>query len=63
MNIGKVSMTMSQIDTTSRVGVEMLSKNIDTMEQAGEGIVKMIDAAAMERSINPELGGNIDLRI
>lgn len=63
MNIGKVSMTMSQIDTTSRVGVAMLSKNIDTMEQAGEGIVKMIDAAAMERSINPELGGNIDLRI
>lgn len=63
MNIGKVSMTMSQIDTTSRVGVEMLSKNIDTMKQAGEGIVKMIDAAAMERSINPELGGNIDLRI
>lgn len=63
MNIGKVSMTMSQIDTTSRVGVVMLSKNIDTMEQAGEGIVKMIDAAAMERSINPELGGNIDLRI
>lgn len=63
MNIGKVSMTMSQIDTTSRVGVAMLSKNIDTMEQAGEGIVKMIDVAAMERSINPELGGNIDLRI
>ena len=63
MNIGKVSMTMSQIDTTSRVGVEMLSKNIDTMEQAGEGIVKMIDAAAMKRSINQELGGNIDLRI
>lgn len=63
MSIGKVSMTMSNIDTTSRVGVEMLSKNIDTMEQVGEGIVKMIDAADMERSINPELGGNIDLRI
>lgn len=63
MNIGKVSMTMSQIDTASKIGVVMLSKNIDTMEQAGEGIVKMIDAAAMERSINPELGGNIDLRI
>lgn len=63
MNIGKVSMTMSQIDTTSKIGVVMLSKNIDTMEQAGDGLVKMIDAAAMERSINPELGGNIDLRI
>ena len=63
MNIGKVSMTMSNIDTTSRVGVAMLSKNIDTMEQAGDDLVKMIDAAAMERSISPELGGNIDLRI
>lgn len=56
-------MTMSQIDTASKIGVVMLSKNIDTMEQAGDGLVKMIDAAAMERSINPELGGNIDLRI
>ena len=63
MNIGKVSMTMNQIDTASKIGVVMLSKNIDTMEQAGDGLVKMIDAAAMERSINPELGGNIDLRI
>lgn len=63
MNIGKVSMTMSQIDTASKIGVVMLSKNIDTMEQAGDGLVKMIDAAAMERSINPELGVNIDLRI
>ena len=63
MNIGKVSMTMSQIDTASKIGVVMLSKNIDTMEQAGDDLVKMIDAAAMERSINPELGGNIDLRI
>ena len=60
MNIGKVSMTMSKIDTTSRVGVAMLSKNIDTMEQAGEGIVKMIDAADMERSLNPNIGNNID---
>lgn len=63
MNIGKVSMTMSQIDTTSRVGVAMLDKNIDAMEQSGNNLVKMIDAADMERSINPELGGNIDLRI
>ena len=36
---------------------------MDTNEALGQGIVQMMDSAAMERSVTPELGTNIDLRI
>ena len=37
----------------------MLGKAMDT----NEALVQMIDSAAMERSVTPELGANIDLRL
>lgn len=63
MDIGRLSMNMSMIDTSSKVGVAMLSKAMDTNEAMGQGIVKMMDAAAMENSVNPAVGGNFDMRI
>lgn len=63
MDIGRLSMNMSMIDTSSKVGVAMLSKAMDTNEAMGQGIVKMMDAAAMENSVNPAVGGNFDVRI
>ena len=41
----------------------MLGKAMDTNEALGQGLVQMMDSAAMERSVTPELGTNIDLRI
>ena len=63
MDVGRLSMNMSMIDTTSKVGVAMLSKAMDTNEAMGQGIVKMMDAAAMENSVNPAVGGNFDVRV
>lgn len=63
MDIAGLSMNMSMIDTSSKVGVAMLSKTMDTNEALGQGIVKMIDAAAMEQSVNPAVGGNFDVRV
>ena len=63
MDIGRLSMNMSMIDTSSKVGVAILSKAMDTNEAMGQGIVKMMDAAAMENSVNPAVGGNFDVRI
>ena len=65
MDIGRLSMNMSMIDTSSKVGVAMLSKTMDTNEAMGQGIVKMIDSAAasMEHSVNPAVGGNFDVRV
>ncbi len=63
MDIAGLSMNLSQIDTSSKVGVAMLSKSMDTNEALGQGLVNMIDAAAVERSVNPAVGGNFDVRI
>lgn len=32
-------------------------------EELGAGVVQMVDAAAMERSVNPAVGGSIDIRL
>lgn len=45
------------------VGVAMLSKALDQQSAEGAGIVKMIDSAAMERSVNPSVGGNFDVSV
>ena len=54
MDIAGLSMAMS---------TAVLSKSMDTLETLGQGMVAMIDAAAMEQSVNPHIGGNFDMRI
>lgn len=63
MDIAGVSMALAQVDLQSQVGTALLSKAMDNSEALGAGIVQMIDAAAMERSVNPHVGANIDMRI
>ncbi|MBR5420826.1 MAG: YjfB family protein [Lachnospiraceae bacterium] len=45
------------------IGVAMLSKALDQQSVEGDGIAKMMDAAAMELSVNPAVGGNFDMRV
>lgn len=40
------------------VGVAVLAKNLDTIEELGQSMIKM-----MEQSVAPQLGQNIDLRV
>ncbi len=61
MDIASLSMNLSAIEVQSQVGVAMLDKTMDMGETMGQGLVQMIDAAAMERSVHPELGGNVDV--
>lgn len=63
MNIAGLSMNMSMIDTKSQVGTAVLGKVMDSNELMGQNMVAMLDSAAMERSVNPAVGGNLDLRI
>lgn len=63
MDIAALSMAMAQNKIMDSVGVAMLSKALDTQEMAGNEVVQMIDSAAMERSINPAIGGNIDISV
>ncbi len=63
MDIAGLSTGLSQAQLQSKVGVAMLSKVMDTNEALGTGLVELVDSAAMELSVNPDIGSNIDIRI
>ncbi len=63
MDIAGVSMALANVSTQSKVGTAVLSKAMETNEELGAGLVQMIDSAAMERSVNPDVGANIDMSI
>lgn len=63
MDIAGVSTALANISLQSQVGTAVLSKALDTNETLGAGMVQMLDSAAMERSVNPNLGANFDVRV
>lgn len=62
MDIPALSMSLSQIQTMSDVSIAMLSKSLDGMESVGGQMIDMMKSS-MELSVNPALGGNIDLLV
>lgn len=63
MDIAGLSMDMRATALQTKVSTAVLSKSMDTVEALGQGLVQMIDASAIEQSVNPHLGANVDLRI
>ena len=65
MDVSLASMAMFYKNSTtiSEVSTAVLAKALDNNRAAGEGIIEMIDSAALERSVNPAVGGNIDLSV
>jgi hypothetical protein len=61
MDIPALSMALANVQTANEVGMAVLSKAMDQNEIQGAGLVNMIDAAAMERSVNPAVGANFDM--
>ena len=58
MNIGKISMSMAQINTQSQVGIAVTDKVLDQQKQTGDAMIKM-----MEQSVNPGIGSTSDIRV
>ncbi len=58
MDIAALSMTISLQNVNNDAGVLMLSKSLDTLEETGDNMVKM-----MEQSVTPNLGQNIDVYV
>lgn len=70
MDIGNINTTLnvlSSYETDSSVsssslayavGTKMLSQSLDASQELGASMIQM-----MERSVNPELGGNIDVYV
>ncbi|MBO5302856.1 MAG: YjfB family protein [Lachnospiraceae bacterium] len=63
MDIAGMSMALSQVNLQTDIGVALLSKSMDMNETLGAGMVNMIEASAMEQSVTPHIGGNIDLYV
>lgn len=63
MDVAKLSMGLSAGKVQNQVQIAVLSNALDMNESLGQGLVQMIDAAAMERSVNPDIGANFDMRI
>ncbi|MBQ8246967.1 MAG: YjfB family protein [Lachnospiraceae bacterium] len=63
MDIAALSTAMAQNNIGTKVSVAVLGKAMDTAETQGAQIVQMIDSAAMQRSVAPHLGGNIDISV
>lgn len=58
MDISALSTSMSQTQLMNNVSVALLSKQLDTLENAGDSMIRM-----MEQSVNPNLGSNIDVTV
>ena len=63
MDIAGLSTALNTVNLQSKVGIAVLDKAMETSQEVGAGVVEMIDAAAMERSVNPAVGGNFDMYI
>ncbi len=63
MDIAALSMGLAQTSLLNDVGTAVLSNTLEQARSTGSDIVEMLDASAMERSVYPELGGNIDVML
>lgn len=63
MDIPSLSMAMATSQLQTDIGIAMLSNTIDLTQTLGDNLTNIIDSAAMERSVYPSIGGNIDLSI
>ena len=67
MDIASLSMSMSQSKTMGEVSTLMLAKSLDSANSLAAGEINIINsapspsAAAMENSVNPAVGSNVDV--
>ena len=60
MNIPELSTALANTQVMNLVGLAVLDKALENSQAAGEGLIQMMDRS-MELSVNPYIGGNIDL--
>ncbi len=58
-----LSVGMSQINTSNDIGVAVLAKSLDMVKESGDSMINMMERSFLENSVNPNLGGNIDVMV
>ena len=61
-SIPAMSVLSAQQKTLEQAGTMMLSKTLDTQDKAGAALLDMM-RRSMELSVNPSVGGNIDISL
>ena len=56
-------MRMAQSTLLNDVGTAMLAKSMEQAEVITASMTEMLDASAMELSVNPGVGANIDISV
>lgn len=63
MNITALSMAMAQSNVQTNFGIAMLDKTMEMNAEVGANFVEMLDRSAMEVSVNPHIGSNLDISV
>ncbi len=65
MDIPSLSIAMHQSKLHQQVGVSVMKMSMKSMKIQGEDLSKMLETTtkSMEQSVNPNVGGNIDILI
>ena len=63
MDIAGLSMNLAQTQLLSNVGTAVLSQSLEQAKDLSANMIEMLDASAMERSVNPDIGANIDVMV
>ena len=63
MYIPGLSMRMAQSNLLTDVGTAMLAKTMEQADSVSAAMTEMLDASAMELSVNPGVGANIDISV
>lgn len=58
MTLSALSINASSIDTSNTIGLAMVKKSLEGIEENGESLTKL-----MEASVTPYLGQNIDYTV
>lgn len=62
MNIPELSTALANMELSEKIGTAVLAKALDSAEITGDSLIRMMDRS-MELSVNPAVGGNIDVLI
>lgn len=62
MNIPELSTALANIQLTNQVGIAVLDKALESSEVSGQSLLSMMQNS-MELSVNPSVGGNIDILV
>lgn len=64
MDVAALSMNLGTMKAANAVQISLLKKAMDISEESSDQMIRMMqqNARSMELSVNPSLGGNIDIR-